>query len=243
MSGLPCRQEVRTTRLHQPGRPAPMRSFVLELRVHPRPEPGLLLAPLQPLGEENLAHPAALHADALLAQVGHQAVQGPRRERQAQLGGPRQRRGDNRAALRSGVVGGRPERISSSSPGRPRSLKRLSQKRTVASHRPILAAIPGALRPSTACWMICARRTSPAPSFCERVIRASLCASSSRNARTRRVIATSPARTGTPCNAPDPEKSHPTYRIHHLGTVFRSLLGVADELLAFEGGCRGYRMS
>src|SRR4051812_45030270 len=64
--------------------------------------------------------------------------------------------------------------------------------------------------------MICARRTSPAPSFCERVIRASLCASSSLNARTRRVIATSPARTGTPCNAPDPEKSHPTYRIHHL---------------------------
>src|SRR3954454_21579598 len=64
--------------------------------------------------------------------------------------------------------------------------------------------------------MICARRTSPAPSFCERVIRASLCPSSSRNARTRRVIATSPARTGTPCNAPDSEKSHPTYRIHHL---------------------------
>src|SRR4051794_22140320 len=92
----------------------------------------------------------------------------------------------------------------------------MSQKRTVAPHRPILAAIPGALRPSTACWIICARRTSPAPSFCERVIRASLGASSSLNARTRRVIATSPARTGTPCNAPDPEKSHPTYRIHHL---------------------------
>src|SRR4051794_2743886 len=79
--------------------------------------------------------------------------------------------------------------MSSSSPGRPRSLKRLSQKRTVAPHRPILAAIPGALRPSTACWMICARRTSPAPSFCERVIRASLGASSSLNPRTRRVIA------------------------------------------------------
>src|SRR5690349_19686528 len=91
--------------------------------------------------------------------------------------------------------------MSSSSPERPRSLKRLSQKRTVAPHSPILAAIPGALSPSTACWMICARRTSPAPSFCERVIRAiiraSLGASSSRNARTRRVIATSPARTGT----------------------------------------------
>src|SRR3954470_16389510 len=106
--------------------------------------------------------------------------------------------------------------MSSSSPGRPRSLKRLSQKRTVAPHRPILAAIPGALRPPTACWIICARRTSPAPSFCERVIRASLGASSSLNARTRRVIATSPARTGAPCNAPDPEKSHPTCRMHHL---------------------------
>src|SRR3954470_14324074 len=123
-------------------------------------------------------------------------------------------------ALRSSAVevGGRPERISSSSPERPRSLKRLSQKRTVASHRPILAAISGALRPSTACWMICARRTSPAPSFCERVIRASLGASSSLNARTRRVIATSPARTSVPCNAPDLEKSHPTCRMHHLGS-------------------------
>src|SRR5215218_2433461 len=107
--------------------------------------------------------------------------------------------------------------MSSSRPPNPRSLKRLSQKRTVAPHRPSLAAIPGALRPSIACWIICARRTSPAPSFCERVIRASLCPSSSLNARTRRVIATSPARTGAPCNIPDPEKSHPTYRMHHLG--------------------------
>src|SRR4051812_20601180 len=71
--------------------------------------------------------------------------------------------------------------------------------------------------------MICARRTSPAPSFCERVIRASLGASSSLNARTRRVIATSPARTSAPCNAPDPEKSHPTYRMHHLGLFFSLL--------------------
>src|SRR3954452_8569207 len=132
--------------------------------------------------------------------------------------------------------------MSSSSPGNPRSLKRLSQKRTVAPHRPILAAIPGALRPSAACWMICARRTSPAPSLCERVIRPSLCASSSLNARTRRVIATSPARTGAPSNAQDSEKSHPTCRMHHLGTVFRSLLGADNELLAFtaavgEGPC------
>src|SRR5215213_8444967 len=93
--------------------------------------------------------------------------------------------------------------MSSSSPERPRSLKRLSQKRTVAPHSPILAAIPGALSPSAACCTICARRTSPAPSFCERVIRASLCASSSLNPRTRSVIATSPAWTRTPCNAPD----------------------------------------
>jgi len=34
-----------------------MRSFALELRVHPRPEPGLFLAPLQPLVEQDLAHP------------------------------------------------------------------------------------------------------------------------------------------------------------------------------------------
>src|SRR3954462_10874209 len=110
--------------------------------------------------------------------------------------------------------------MSSSSPGNPRSLKRLSQKRTVAPHRPILAAIPGALRPSAACWMICARRTSPGPRLCERVIRPSLCASSSLNARTRRVIATSPARTGAPSNAQDSEKSHPTCRMHHLEAVF-----------------------
>src|SRR3954468_4737252 len=45
--------------------------------------------------------------------------------------------------------------MSSSSPGRPRSLNRLSQNRTVASYRPILAAISGALRPcSTACRTI-----------------------------------------------------------------------------------------
>src|SRR3954467_15895128 len=106
--------------------------------------------------------------------------------------------------------------MSSASPERPRSLKRLSQKRTVAPHSPILAAIPGALSPSAACCTICARRTSPAPSFCERVIRASLCASSSLNPRTRSVIATSPAWTRAPCNAPDPEKSYPTCRMHQL---------------------------
>src|SRR3954452_13457185 len=72
--------------------------------------------------------------------------------------------------------------------------------------------------------MICARRTSPAPSFCERVIRISLCASSSLNPRTRSVIATSPAWTRAPCNAPDPEKSYPTCRMHHLvSTITKGL--------------------
>src|SRR6187200_1948073 len=113
-------------------------------------------------------------------------------------------------------MGGRPERISSSSPERPRSLKRLSQKRTVAPHSPILAAIPGALRPSAACCMICARRTSPAPNVRERTMRASSAASSSPKARTRSVIATSPAWTRAPCNAPNPEKLYPTCRMHHL---------------------------
>src|SRR4051794_22105113 len=78
--------------------------------------------------------------------------------------------------------------------------------------------------------MICARRTSPAPSFCERVIRASLCASSSLNPRTRSVIATSPAWTRAPCNAPDPEKSYPTCRMHHLGIVFDDLLAGPSAL-------------
>ena len=197
-----------------------MRSFTRELRVHPRPEPGLFLAPLQPLGLQDLAHPAALHADALLAQVGHQAVQGPRREWQPQLGGPRQRRSDNGAALLGGVGRRAPRAHVLLQPRKAALVEaRLSQKRTVAPHSPILAAIPGALSPSTACWMICARRTSPAPSFCERVIPASLCASS-LNPRTRSVIATSPAWTAAPCNAPDPEKSYPTCRMHHLARLW-----------------------
>src|SRR5215217_7845724 len=72
--------------------------------------------------------------------------------------------------------------------------------------------------------MICARRTSPAPSFCERVIRPSLCPSSSLNARTRRVMATSPAQTGTSCNAPASEKSHLISRIMN-GTLGGMLAG------------------
>src|SRR3954471_21871582 len=93
-------------------------------------------------------------------------------------------------ALRSwGVsVGGRPERISSCSPGRPRALNRLSQNRTEASQRSRPAAISGALSPSTACWTICARRTKPAPNVRERVIRANSSASPSCRSRTRSVM-------------------------------------------------------
>jgi hypothetical protein len=84
--------------------------------------------------------------------------------------------------------------MSSSSPCTPRALKRLSQKRTVAPHRPMRAATSGALRPSaTACCTICARRTNPAPSVRERVMCASRSASPSSKARTRMVIGMPPA--------------------------------------------------
>jgi hypothetical protein len=93
---------------------------------------------------------------------------------------------------------------------------RLSQNRTVAPHRSILAAISGALRPSsTACRTICARRTRPAPSVRERAIRATSSASSSPNARTRRVMAMLPSRTKPCLNALRTEKSQTTWRMHH----------------------------
>src|SRR4051794_7402397 len=106
--------------------------------------------------------------------------------------------------------------MSSARPERPRSVKRLSQKRTVAPHRPSLAAIPGALRPSAACCTICARRTSPAPSVRERAMYPSSAASSSPKARTRIVIAMLPHRPAAGLNAPDQEKSQMTSRMHHL---------------------------
>src|SRR5690348_1666297 len=40
MGALPCRQEVKTTRLHQPGRPAPMRSFLCTRRLVVSPDVG-----------------------------------------------------------------------------------------------------------------------------------------------------------------------------------------------------------
>ena len=68
--------------------------------------------------------------------------------------------------------------------------------------------------------MICARRTSPAPSVRERAMRASSAASSSPKARTRMVIAMLPHRPAADLNAPNQEKSQTTYRMHHLGSYW-----------------------
>jgi hypothetical protein len=94
-------------------------------------------------------------------------------------------------------------------------LNRLSQKRTVAPQRPILAAISGAPRPSrTACRAIRARRTSPAPSVCERAIRASSSAPPLPSARTRTVMTALPeSRAGL--NVPASQELQSTYRMHH----------------------------
>ena len=86
-----------------------MAPFFGEVRVDPRAEPGLFLAPLETLSQEHLADPAAPHADALLAEVGHQAIQGPRGEGQAQLRRTAQGGLDDRAPL-LGRVGRRPPR-------------------------------------------------------------------------------------------------------------------------------------
>jgi hypothetical protein len=53
--------------------------------------------------DEDLADPAAAHGDALLAQVGHQAIQRPAGERQAQIRRAGQGGVDHRAALFGGV--------------------------------------------------------------------------------------------------------------------------------------------
>src|SRR4051794_3807513 len=106
--------------------------------------------------------------------------------------------------------------MSSPSPERPPPVKRLSQKRTLPPHRPSLAAIPRALRPSAPCCTICPRRTSPAPSVRERAMYPSSAASSSPKARTRIVIAMLPHRPAAGLNAPDQEKSQMTSRMHYL---------------------------
>src|SRR3954467_14873074 len=63
-------------------------------------EPGLLLPPSQALPLQDLADAAAAHGDPFrLAQVGDQAVERPRGERQAEVGRPGQRRPDQRPDL------------------------------------------------------------------------------------------------------------------------------------------------
>src|SRR3954453_6972490 len=52
--------------------------FFGEGGIDPRAEPGFFLTPLESFGQEHLADPTAPHADALLAEVDDQAIQGPR---------------------------------------------------------------------------------------------------------------------------------------------------------------------
>src|SRR3954454_19304088 len=82
---------------------------MLEVRIHARAKPGFLLTPLQPFGQQDLADPAALHADARLAEVSHQTVQRPAGERQVQISRSAQCGGDDRTAL-FGRVGRRAPR-------------------------------------------------------------------------------------------------------------------------------------
>ena len=76
-----------------------MTPFFGEVGIDPFAKPGLVLAPLQALTDEDLTDPAAPHRDALVGQIGHQTIQGPAGKGQAQLGGPGQGRGDDGAAL------------------------------------------------------------------------------------------------------------------------------------------------
>ena len=86
-----------------------MAPFTREVRVDPCTEPGLFLAPLEALGQEHLADPAAPHANPPLAEVGDQAIQGPGGEGQAQLRRTAQGGLDHRAPL-LGRVGRWPSR-------------------------------------------------------------------------------------------------------------------------------------
>ena len=81
--------------------------FFGELGIDPLAEPGLLMPPLQPLIDEDLADAAPLDRDALpLVEVISQAVERPAAEGQAQALRVGQRRGDDLGAL-LGRVGGR----------------------------------------------------------------------------------------------------------------------------------------
>ena len=54
-----------------------MAPFFGKRRLNPCAKPGLLLAPLEPLGQEPLTDPAAPHANPLRAEAGDQTIQGP----------------------------------------------------------------------------------------------------------------------------------------------------------------------
>jgi len=97
-----------------------MAPFFGEGRVGPLAEPGLLLAPPQALGDEDLPDPAALHGDApLLGQVRRQPVQRPTAEGQPQLVRGGQAGGDDFADLRRGVGRGPPGALFVLQPGQP----------------------------------------------------------------------------------------------------------------------------
>src|SRR3954449_1988071 len=146
-----------------------MTPFFGEVGIDPITEPGFLMTPFQTFADEDLADPAAPHRDAVVGQVGDQPIQ--------QANGKPSSVGRVSAAVMTALrcsaeyVGGRPVRTSSSSPSRPRALKRLIQWRTVLPHKSIRRAISSALRPLMAWTTIWARRTKAAPSVCDRVIR------------------------------------------------------------------------
>jgi len=184
-----------------------MAPFFGEVRVDPRAEPGLFLAPLQALGQEHLTDPAAPHANPLLTEIGDQAIQGPRGEGQAQLRRPAQGGLDHHAPL-LGRVGWRPSRAHVLFQPLQAALVELLEpepNRGTAQTHP-----GGDLRCAQALLHRVphdrARRTRPAPSVRERAIRATSSASSSPNARTRRIMAMLPSRTKPCLNALRTEK-------------------------------------
>lgn len=83
-----------------------MLPFFSERGVHPFAEPARLASPAQPLCQQDLIDPAALHPDApLLVQVRLQPVQGPGAERQSQVPRVGQADGDHLAHLLGRVRG------------------------------------------------------------------------------------------------------------------------------------------
>ncbi len=83
-----------------------MNSFFGEVGIHPLTKPGFVLTPAQPFAEEHLIQPAALHRNPfLLAQVGHQPIQSPGGEGQAQRLWWRQSGGDDFSNLFTAISG------------------------------------------------------------------------------------------------------------------------------------------